>query len=231
MTLKNDKSCRIDHGWESAIGSDTPHPKENIPNGHGSRAPLTLPQRLRGVDLERCDVGIRILIEESALEIERLEMENCSLAAGQCCVAEGGLMADDYGNTYCDLARRMKSLFPQSESHRLGDGVNREICGQCGARLGLPPGEIDDLAEEVIKRLEIDVVHLKGENNVLASILRDAFEVIKTIDPENTEEEERLFQLRYMIEMAVSPYSLRAWHRKQRDLFKNDVSKDKDGGG
>lgn len=135
-------------------------------------------------------------------------------------------MADDHGNAYCDLARRMKELLPQSEKHRLGDGLNREICGQCGARLGLPPGDIDDLAEEVIKRLEIDVVHLKGENNVLASILRDAFDVIKTIDPENTEEEERLWQLRYMIEMAVSPYSLRAWNRKQRDLFKNDAAKD-----
>lgn len=135
-------------------------------------------------------------------------------------------MADDNGNLYCDMERKLGELFPGNKKHGLGDFVNREVCGQCGARLGLPPGEIDDLAEEVIKRQEIDVVHLKGENNVLASILRDAFEVIKTIEPENTDEEERLFQLRYMIEMAISPYSRRAWKRRQAGLFRNDAASD-----
>src|SRR5574343_1095774 len=100
--------------------------------------------------------------------------------------------------------------------------MNREICGQCGARLGLPPGEIDDLAEEVIEQQETDIANLKGENNILASILRDAFEVIKTIEPENSDEEERLWQLRYMIEMAISAYSRRAWNRQQAKLFRNE---------
>ena len=215
--MKNSE-CRLDNGWPECSGTDTPQPKELIPS--------TVPTKLRAVDLDRCDVGIRILIEEAAEEIERLEYECFQLAAGQCCVKSGGLMADDNGNLYCDMERKLGELFPGNKKHGLGDFVNREVCGQCGARLGLPPGEIDDLAEEVIKRQEIDVVHLKGENNVLASILRDAFEVIKTIEPENTDEEERLFQLRYMIEMAISPYSRRAWKRRQAGLFRNDAASD-----
>lgn len=215
--MKNSE-CRLDNGWPECSGTDTPQPKELIPS--------TVPTKLRAVDLDRCDVGIRILIEDAAEEIERLEYECFQLAAGQCCVKSGGLMADDNGNLYCDMERKLGELFPGNKKHGLGDFVNREVCGQCGARLGLPPGEIDDLAEEVIKRQEIDVVHLKGENNVLASILRDAFEVIKTIEPENTDEEERLWQLRYMIEMAISPYSRRAWKRRQAEFFKNDAAAD-----
>ena len=32
------------------------------------------------------------------------------MAAGQCCVKSGGLMADDHGNTYCDMERRVAEL-------------------------------------------------------------------------------------------------------------------------
>ena len=99
--------------------------------------------------------------------------------------------------------------------------MNREVCGQCGAPTNLTAEDIDELAQEVIERQDEVIANLKGESNVLASILRDAFEVIKTIEPENSDEEERLWQLRYMIEMAISPYSRRAWNRQQPEMFRN----------
>lgn len=39
--------------------------------------------------------------------------------------------------------------------------MNREICGQCGARVGLPAGEIDDLAQEVIEMQDETIAKLK----------------------------------------------------------------------
>lgn len=45
-------------------------------------------------------------------------------------------MADDNGNLYCDMERKLGELFPGNKKHGLGDFVNREVCGQCGARLG-----------------------------------------------------------------------------------------------
>ena len=32
------------------------------------------------------------------------------MAAGQCCVKSGGLMADDHGNAYCDMQRQRDEL-------------------------------------------------------------------------------------------------------------------------
>lgn len=51
-----------------------------------------------------------------------------------------------------------------------------------------------------------EIVNLRGEACVLASILSDANEVIKTIEAESTDEEDSLWQLRYAIEMALAPY-------------------------
>lgn len=33
-----------------------------------------------------------------------------TMAAGQCCVKSGGLMADDHGNAYCDMQRQRDEL-------------------------------------------------------------------------------------------------------------------------
>lgn len=51
--MKNSE-CRLDNGWPECSGTDTPQPKELIPS--------TVPTKLRAVDLDRRDVGIRILI-------------------------------------------------------------------------------------------------------------------------------------------------------------------------
>lgn len=51
-----------------------------------------------------------------------------------------------------------------------------------------------------------EVEQLRGENSVLASILRGALAVIHTIEPENDDEAERLFDLRVAMTKAVSPY-------------------------
>ena len=56
------------------------------------------------------------------------------------------------------------------------------------------------------RSLEREVANLQGEANVLADILWDAYEVIKTIEGESTEEEESLWQLRYSIATALAPY-------------------------
>lgn len=55
---------------------------------------------------------------------------------------------------------------------------------------------------------------LRGEANVLADILRDAAKVIKTIEGESSEEEESLWKLRYMIDMALGPYDAELLKRK-----------------
>lgn len=69
---------------------------------------------------------------------------------------------------------------------------------------GLPPMDHDS---DIPKQAADAIENLLGEASVLADILRDAYAVIKTIEGENSDEEERLWQLRYMIEMALSPYS------------------------
>lgn len=63
------------------------------------------------------DFGPTKLCREAAAEIfalagrnKRLEDECFTLAAGQCCVKSGGLMADDHGRQYCDMERQRDEL-------------------------------------------------------------------------------------------------------------------------
>ena len=39
--------------------------------------------------------------------------------------------------------------------------MNRDVCGQCGAQVGLPAGEIDDLAQEVIEAQDETIAKLR----------------------------------------------------------------------
>lgn len=50
------------------------------------------------------------------------------------------------------------------------------------------------------------VEQLRQECNLLADVLRDAYEVIKTVEGENCDEDERLWDLRMVIEAALSGY-------------------------
>ena len=50
------------------------------------------------------------------------------------------------------------------------------------------------------------VEQLRQECNLLADVLRDAYEVIKTVEGENSDEDERLWDLRMVIEAALSGY-------------------------
>lgn len=50
------------------------------------------------------------------------------------------------------------------------------------------------------------VEQLRQECNLLADVLRDAYEVIKTVEGENSDEDERLLDLRLTIDAALSGY-------------------------
>lgn len=111
--MMNKDECWIDRGWEKEIGSDTPQPSENIPRYFSHRSPSTLPTRLR-LMARKSPVGwdqeIRLPVLEAADTLDALEQECFTLAAGQCCVKSGGLMADDHGRQYCDMKRERDNL-------------------------------------------------------------------------------------------------------------------------
>jgi hypothetical protein len=48
--------------------------------------------------------------------------------------------------------------------------------------------------------------HLYGECLMLIDVLRDAYEVIKTVEGENSDEADQLFSLRMSIEHALALY-------------------------
>ena len=50
------------------------------------------------------------------------------------------------------------------------------------------------------------VEQLRQECNLLSDVLRDAYDVIKTIEGDNSDEDERLWDLRMTIEAALSGY-------------------------
>jgi hypothetical protein len=58
------------------------------------------------------------------------------------------------------------------------------------------------VCEEAAKEIE----NLKGECLLLADVLRDAFEVIKTIEGEDTDESDKLTELRLAIAYALALY-------------------------
>lgn len=111
--MMNKDECWIDRGWEKETGSDTPQPDENIPRYFSHRSPSTLPTRLR-LMARKSPVGwdqeIRLPVLEAADTLDALEQECFTLAAGQCCVKSGGLVADDHGHQYCDMQRQRDEL-------------------------------------------------------------------------------------------------------------------------
>lgn len=111
--MMNKDECRIDRGWEKETGSDTPQPGENIPRYFSHRASATLPTRLRfiaEIDPRTKFDDVPDPVLEAATAIEQLEDECFTLAAGQCCVKSGGLMADDHGHQFCDMQRQRDEL-------------------------------------------------------------------------------------------------------------------------
>ena len=61
-------------------------------------------------------------------------------------------------------------------------------------------------AAKEIERANENERQLKGECRLLADVLRDAFEVIKTIEGDDTDEREKLSDLRMSIEYALAAY-------------------------
>lgn len=59
---------------------------------------------------------------------------------------------------------------------------------------------------EVMKELHDENAGLKGECMMLADVLRDAFEVIKTVEGEDSDECDKLQDLRISIEYALGAY-------------------------
>ena len=128
--MKNNKNCRIGECWPQANGSDTPQespppsredyalqnelkPKwiaaideaiDRFQSGQGS--PLTP----HGEAIAAGDGTLHGAIyywHERAL---KAEADAFQMAAGQCCVKSGGLMADDHGHQYCDMERQRDEL-------------------------------------------------------------------------------------------------------------------------
>lgn len=63
-----------------------------------------------------------------------------------------------------------------------------------------------DLHNDTINRLQTKIAQLEGECRVLADILRDAYEVTKVIEADDSDEHESLWQLNYAIATALAPY-------------------------
>ena len=82
--------------------------------------------------------------------------------------------------------------------------------GQCCVRYGLTDDGNGHQYCDIEKQRDnwkMRATNIQGEANVLVAILRDAYEVIKTIEGESTEEEESLLQLRRSMALAFSTYN------------------------
>ena len=86
---------------------------------------------------------------------------------------------------------------------RLRSAANR--CTRINSDVALLCERALDAAME-IDRIHATVEQLRGENNTLAGILRDADKVLETIEPESSYEGLLLSDLRMKIAYAVAPY-------------------------
>lgn len=77
-----------DRQWTRPEGSDTPH----MPYG------------------DAIDQGIEGALRYWRERALKAEDDAFTMAAGQCCVKDGGLMADDHGQSYCDMQRKRDEL-------------------------------------------------------------------------------------------------------------------------
>lgn len=66
--------------------------------------------------------------------------------------------------------------------------------------------EVATLLGEEAERANEREQQLKGECLMLVDVMRDAYEVIKTIEGENSDEDEKLQDLRMSIECALAAY-------------------------
>ena len=112
--MKNDKSCRIDHGWPEVSGTDTP---QESPPPPSPRPPDDCPYCGMPTPKETgrgplTPHGEAIAAGDGTLHgaIDYWQEQAFAMAAGQCCVKSGGLMADDHGNTYCDMQLQRDEL-------------------------------------------------------------------------------------------------------------------------
>ena len=86
----------------------------------------------------------------------KAEADAFTLAAGQCCVKSGGLMADEHGHQYCDMERQRDEL---KRGKVLADGMANMIRGFI-----LKTVERESLAEMASKyrKWEEDYCHRNG---------------------------------------------------------------------
>lgn len=70
-------------------------------------------------------------------------------------------------------------------------------------------GDIAHYRQEKYARAVAKISDLQGECNLLADVLRDAYEVVKTIEGEDSDEADKLAELRMSIEYALAAYDER----------------------
>lgn len=57
---------------------------------------------------------------------QRAEADAFTMAAGQCCVESGGLMANDHGHQYCDMERQRDELRERAQrAEALAEKINQ----------------------------------------------------------------------------------------------------------
>ena len=83
-----------------------------------------------------------------------------------------------------------------NENYYSNDYLQPEVCRKASHWSPLPDVWTDNKEAE----------HLRQECNLLADVLRDAYEVIKTVEGENIDEDERLLDLRMTIAATLSGY-------------------------
>ena len=112
--MMNDKSCRLDRGWPEVSGTDTPQesppPPSPRPPDDCPYCGMPSPKETGGGPLT--PHGEAIAAGDGTLHgaIDYWQEQAFKMAAGQCCVKSGGLMADDHGNAYCDMQRQRDEL-------------------------------------------------------------------------------------------------------------------------
>lgn len=181
--MKHDKSCRLGECWPQANGSDTP--QESPPP---SREDYALhnepkPKWIAAIDeaIDRFQSG----------QGSPLTPHGEAIAAG-----DGTLHgAIDYWQE--------RALKAEADAFQMA-------AGQCCVRHGLTDDGNGHQYCDIEKQRDdwkMRATNIQGEANVLVDIIRDAYEVIKTIEGESTDEEESLLQLRRSMALAFSTYN------------------------
>lgn len=117
--------------------------------------------------------------------IDYWQQQAFTMAAGQCCVRDGGLMADDHGHQFCDMERQRDELRVLLNAAKVAE----KSCENCDQHLG---DKIKDLEQKFtnamneLARAETALSEAIGHANAMSNMIRGF--ILKRVERETLDD-------------------------------------------